>query len=100
MKSLDNLKASKNQFLAQTIFTLVKKNLTEAGEKYSDNLVHNTATRIVRLKSSKDKTEDELIEKAIEEVRSHKDKALSASAMNQNVVARTSEITELNLSCF
>lgn len=100
MKSLDNLKASENPFLAQTIFTRVKKNLTEAGEKYPDDLVLNTATRIVRLKSSKDKTEDELIEKAIKEVRKHKDKAISASAMNKNVVARTSEITELNLSCF
>lgn len=57
-------------------------------------------TRIVRLKSSKDKTEDELIEKAIKEVRKHKDKAINASAMNQNMVARTSEISELNLSCF
>ena len=99
MKSLENLKASENPFLAQTIFTRVKKNLTEAGEKYPDDLVLNTATRIVRLKSSKDKTEDELIEKAIKEVRKHKDKAISASAMNQNVVARTSEISELNLSC-
>ena len=100
MKSIDNLKASENPFLSQTIFTRVKKNLTEAGEKNPDNLVLNTATRIVRLKSSKDKTEDELIEKTIKEVRKHKDKALSASAMNQNMVARTSEITELNLSCF
>lgn len=60
----------------------------------------NTATRIVRIKSSKDKSEDELIGKTIKEVRKHKDKALSTSAMNQNMVARTSEITELNLSCF
>ena len=100
MKSLENLKASENPFLAQTIFTRVKKNLTEAGEKYPDDLVLNTATRIVRLKSSKDKTEDELIEKAIKEVRKHKDKAISTSAMKQNMVARTSEISELNLSCF
>ena len=49
MKSLDNLKASENPFLAQTIFTRVKKNLMEAGEKYPDELVLNTATRIVRL---------------------------------------------------
>ena len=70
MKSLDNLKASENAFLAQMIFTRVKKNLTEAGEKNPDDLVLNTATRIVRLKSNKDKTEDEHIAKAIKEVRS------------------------------
>ena len=47
--------------LSQEVFNRVKNNLLEAGEAFPDEYILENANRVIKLKSNKDKTDDELI---------------------------------------
>ena len=59
--AIKEFKKSDNPLLVQEVFTRVKNNLLEAGEAFPDEYILENANRVIKLKSNKDKTDDELI---------------------------------------
>ena len=60
-KSITEFRKSDNPLLVLEVFTLVKNNLLEAGEAFPNEYILENANRVIKLKSNKDKTDDELI---------------------------------------
>ena len=61
-KSINEFRKYDNPLLlVQDVFTLVKNNLLEAGEAFPNEYILENANRVIKLKSNKDKTDDELI---------------------------------------
>lgn len=103
-KTIDNaikeFKNSENPLLVQEVFTRVKNNLLEAGENYPDEYILENTNRVIKLKSNKNKTDDEMVELTIKRVRKNRKKLIDTKAIEHNNDVRLGKIDTIDLNSF
>ncbi|MDD5973122.1 MAG: AAA family ATPase [Spirochaetales bacterium] len=98
--SLKEFCSSKNPLLAQDVFTRVKNNLLEAGETFPDDFILENTNKVIGLKTSINRTEDELVEVVIKRVRKNQKKLINTKAIEHNNEVRLKGIQTVNLAEF
>ncbi len=99
-KSITEFRISDNPLLVQEVFTRVKNNLLEAGEAFPDEYILENANRVIKLKSNKEKTDDELIELTIKRVRKNRKRLIDTKAIEHNNDVRMGRIDTIDLNSF
>ena len=99
-KSITEFRKSDNPLLVQEVFTLVKNNLLDAGEVFPNEYILENANRLIKLKSNKDKTDDELIELTIKRVRKNRKRLIDTKAIEHNNDVRMGRIDTIDLNSF
>lgn len=82
------------------MFTLVKNNLLEAGEAFPDEYIIENANRVIKLKSNKDKTDDELIELTLKHIRKNRKRLLDTKTIEHNNDVRIGKVDAKDLDSF
>lgn len=96
--SMKEFSGSKNPLLVQEAFTRVKNNLLEAGETFPDDFNLDNTNKVISLKTSKNRTEDELVEVVIKRVCKNKKKLINTKAIKHNYEVRLQRIETVDLS--
>lgn len=71
--------------------------MLEAGEAFPDEYILENANRVIKLKSNKDKTDDELIELTIKRVRKNRKRLIDTKAIEHNNDVRMGKVDAINL---
>lgn len=90
--------SSKNPLLVQEVYTRGKNKLLGAGETFPDDFNLENSNRVISLKTSKIRTEDELIEVVIKRVRKNQKKLINTKAIKHNDEVRMSNIECLDMN--
>ena len=98
--SLKEFSISKNPLLVQEVYTRVKNNLLEAGETFPDEFILENTNKVIRLKTSINRTEDEIVEVVIKRVRKNQKKLINTKAIKHNDEVRMSNIECLDMDKF
>ena len=98
--SLKEFRISKNPLLVQEVYTRVKNNLMEAGETFPDDFILENTNKVIRLKTSIKRTEDEIVEVVIKRVRKNHKKLINTKAIKHNDEVRMSNIKCLDMDKF
>ena len=82
------------------MFNRVKNNLLEAGEAFPDEYILENANRVIKLKSNRNNTDNELIELTIKRVRKNRKRLIDTKAIEHNNNVQMGRIDTIDLNSF